>query len=346
MLNNLLSIFVPLLLSLFLTPLMIVIAKKRSVLDVPDKRKSHNIPTPLLGGVAILIATVVSISLFATSTSVIVKLVMIGGLSGVALIGLIDDVLTVGAKKRLIVLIVLAIVVYVGSLQIYVVTHVNTLTAEIFFGAFVIIWIVGVTNAVNFSDGIDGLSSYLSLVATIAFAILFALQGRTVFALPIALSLSGAIAGFIPYNRTPAMIFMGDAGSMFIGFILGMLSIMSISKEASILSLVVPLYILLVPITDMCMSILRRILIKKPIMQPDKMHLHHVLNKRFNNHLIVVIILSLIQLAFAGFGIIIFIYKIYLVGAIVLVTIVVIAVLITVVSAIAYRKKHAVKESN
>lgn len=341
MLDNLLSIFVPLLLALFLTPLMMVIAKNKNIVDMPDHRKSHDVPTPMLGGVAIFIATIVSITLFASSTSVIIKLTMIGGLAGVALIGLIDDIFTLSAKKRLVVLIVLAIVVYVGSLQIYAIAHVNTLVAEVFFGAFVVLWIVGVTNAVNFSDGIDGLSSYLSLVAVIAFSIIFALQGRTVFALPIALSLSGAIAGFIPYNRNPAMVFMGDAGSMFIGFMLGLLSIMSISKEPSVLSLVVPLYVLFVPITDMSMSILRRIIIKKPIMQPDKMHFHHVLNERFHNHLIVVIILSLIQIACAGFGIVIFIYKLYLVGAIILATLFIISTLLTIIFSIAHIKRKS-----
>lgn len=339
MLSTILSVFVPFLLSLFLTPLMMVIAKKKNIVDIPNARKSHSKPIPLLGGVAILIAVTISIASFAVTTTPLVKITLLGAIFGVSLIGLIDDIIALSAKRRLVVLIIQALIVYIGCIQFYTIAHINTTYMEIIFGAFVVLWIVAVTNAVNFSDGLDGLSSYLSIVASISFAILFALQGRIIFALPIALSICGAVAGFLTYNRNPAMIFMGDAGSMLLGFMLGLLSIVSTAKEDTILSLVVPIFILFVPIADMLTSILRRIIIRRPVMKPDKMHFHHVLNQKIDNHLFVAIILSLIQIVFAALGILVFIFKIYVLGVIVLGAIFIILCIFTTITSLGIRNK-------
>ena len=338
MLNTLLSIFVPFLLALFLTPLMMTVAKKKNIVDMPNNRKSHTAPIPLLGGIAIFISAAVSISAFAYSTSILIKLTLIVALSGVSLVGLIDDIVSLSAKKRLVILIIQAIIVYVGLIQYYSVAH--SLLLQIVFGIFVVIWIVGITNAINFSDGLDGLSSYLSIIAAISFAIIFTLQGRTVFALPIALSLGGAVGGFLPYNRNPAMIFMGDSGSMLIGFMLGLLSIMSTIRESTMLSIIVPIFILLLPIADMLTSILRRLIIRKPIMKPDKLHFHHILNEKINNHMFVAIIMSLIQIASAAFGIIIFIFKLYTVGTIVLAAILLFFTITTIMASLSIRRSQ------
>ncbi len=338
MLNTLLSIFIPFLTALFLTPLMMTIAKKKNIVDMPNNRKSHTTPIPLLGGVAIFIAVLVSIATFAYTTSIFIKLTLIVALLGVSLVGLIDDIVSLSAKKRLVILIIQAIIVYIGLIQYYAMTH--SLFRQIAFGIFVVIWIVGITNAINFSDGLDGLSSYLSIIAAISFAIIFTIQGRTVFALPIALSLGGAVGGFLPYNRNPAMIFMGDSGSMLIGFILGLLSIMSTVREPTILSIVVPIFILLLPIADMLTSILRRLIIKKPIMKPDKLHFHHILNEKVNNHMFVAIIMSLIQIACAAFGIVIFIFKLYTVGIIVLIAILLFFTITTIISSLSIRRSQ------
>ena len=344
MMNIVLSFAVPLLLCLLLTPLMISIAKRRKVFDLPSSRKVHTSPTPLLGGIAILIAAVVSFILFTTPTNPLLKLFVIIGFAGVAAIGLIDDIISLGPIKRLIVLFILAIIVYFGVIQFYFIRHLTSIWLTVVFGLIVVVWIVGITNAINFSDGIDGLSSFLSLIAALSFAVIFSIAQRTEFALPVALALVGAIAGFMPYNRAPALIFMGDAGSMSLGFMLGLLSITSIAKEGSILSFVVPVYILFVPIADMCMSILRRLIIRKPVMQPDRMHFHHVLNERFNNHMVVVIIMSLAQITFAAFGILIYVYKIYLTGVITLVGLLIIASIYTIATSSRIKKNQRVEE--
>lgn len=340
MLYIILTIFVSMLISLFLTPLLISVAKKKRILDIPNDRKSHKEPTPLLGGLAISIATVITILIFAKANEAFVLPILVIGILGVSFMGLIDDILSLSAKRRLIILFVIALVVFFGSIQYYLNDKAimrESVIMNIIFSIFIIIWMVGITNAINFSDGLDGLASYLSLVSTISFAIIFSLQGRDMLALPITLALLGAICGFIPYNRNPALIFMGDSGSMFIGFVLSLLSITSIAHETTITAVVVPILILFVPILDMCMSILRRIILKKYIMKPDKMHFHHVLNQRIDNHIFVVIILSLVQVAFSAFGIWVFIHKTFVLGWILLGIIILIASAYTIVTG--YKKR-------
>ena len=242
-------------------------------------------------------------------------MLVIGG-TAVALMGLIDDIITLSAKHRMMILFCIALIVFFGGIQFYFddMMFYDPLVVQLVFPVVIIFWVVGITNAINFSDGLDGLASYLALISAISFAIIFSFQGRNTFILPIALALCGAIAGFIPYNRSPAMVFMGDAGSMFIGFMLSLLSITSVAHEITLLSIIVPIFILFVPILDMCMSMLRRLIVGKPIMKPDKMHFHHQLNAQFQKHLAVVIVLSLAQIVFAGMGIFIFIYKLYETG--------------------------------
>jgi len=342
MLNLILALSVSFLLSLLLTPCMMLIAKKRNIVDMPDSRKAHGTPTPLLGGIAVCIATLISVVLFAKTTDVYSLPVLIVASIGVSFMGLIDDILSLSAKRRMIILFIISLIVFFGFLMFYLNGSLllqNSLLLNILFSIFIIFWVVGVTNAINFSDGLDGLASYLSLVSVIAFAVIFSIQGRDLLAFPISLALFGAIAGFLPYNRGPALIFMGDAGSMFIGFMLSLLSIACISLESTPLAVVVPIFILFVPIIDMSMSILRRIVIRKPIMKPDNMHFHHKLNQYLNNHLFVAIILALIQIGCAVFGVFVFIYKIYIIGWIVLAALILILAVYTIISARRYKRK-------
>ena len=344
MLDIILTVSTSFLVTLFLTPIVISIAKKKNIYDIPDDRKDHKTPTPLLGGVAIFIATIISIVIFAESSEDYVIPILVIGATGVAFMGLIDDIISLSAKRRMFILFCIALIVFFGGIQFYFVDLLmyDSIFIKVTFSVFIIFWIVAITNAINFSDGLDGLASYLSLVSAISFAIIFSLQGRNMLVLPVTVALCGAIAGFIPYNRNPAMVFMGDTGSMFIGFMLSLLSITSIAHETTLLAVVVPIYILLVPIMDMCMSILRRIIIKKPIMKPDNMHFHHVLNERLNNHLVVVMILSLIQIVFAAIGIFIFISKSFILGWAVLFGIVILFGIGTVLAARKSLKKNQV----
>ncbi len=313
-------------LSLGLTPLMIRLSRRFKILDLPDIRKTHKTPVPLLGGVAIylsaILGTVLYILLFVEGLETNLVVAFIIGISGVAMMGLIDDMLALSAKRRLVVLFVLAFIVLIGCLQFYFpqdLLHTNLLLTLVI-SFIVVFWIVIVTNAINFSDGLDGLAGCLSLVSSLGFAFIFYLQGRTQLALPTALALCGAIAGFLPYNINRARIFMGDAGSMFIGFMLGILSIMSIS-EKDIVVFIIPVYLMIVPIMDICMSVLRRLLLRKPVMQPDKMHFHHRLRNRFKNRHAALLILSAAQFLFSVVGIVIYIFELFVFGWFVLICI-------------------------
>ena len=335
MLDAILNVSTSFLISLFLTPLVINFARKKKIFDIPNGRKEHTTPTPLMGGIAIWFATIVSVVLFAEPINKIAIPVLIAGATGVSLMGFVDDIISLSAKRRMIILFCIALIVFFGGIQFYFTDMLfyDPIIIKILFFAFIIVWVVGITNAINLSDGLDGLASYLSLISAISFAIIFAFQGREMFILPIALALCGAIAGFIPYNRNPAMVFMGDAGSMFIGFMLSLLSITSVSHETTLLAVIVPIFILFVPILDMSMSILRRLVIKTPIMKADNMHFHHRLNEHFKNHLIVVIILSLAQIVFAAMGIFIFIYKLFELGWIILAALIVVSSVFTIFEA-------------
>lgn len=298
---------------------MIHISKKKKLFDIPDKRKNHKQPTPLLGGVAVYLATtittIISIVIFAGALNLQIVISFLVGITGVTIMGLIDDIITLGPKRRLVVLFTLAIIVLAGCLQFYFGNRFenNNWVVIVITSAFILFWIVAVTNSINFIDGIDGLASCLTLISVAAFAIVFHTQGRSELALPTALALFGAILGFLPDNASPARIFLGDAGSMFIGFMLGILSIMSMSQQGFIFC-IVPIYFILVPIIDLCVSVLRRLLTRHSIIEPDNQHIHHILNARFKSQWIVVIIMSLAQIVFAGIGILIYFTKAYLIG--------------------------------
>ena len=177
----------------------------------------------------------------------------------------------------------------------------------------VVVWIVAITNAINFADGLNGLASTLSLISALGFAVIFYLQGRTQLALPTALALCGAIAGFLPYNIRIAKVFMGDAGSMFIGFMLGIFTIMSMSQEA-VREFIVPVFLMIVPIADLAMAVLRRLIMKRPVMMPDDMHFHHMLSRRLKSKGLAVLVLALTQVASAVFGIMIYRYELFIAG--------------------------------
>lgn len=336
MLKYLIVIAVSLVISLCVTPLMIVASRKWNIMDTPNVRKAHNKPIPLMGGVAIYLATIVATVLyillfeeFPLQLNIVIAFLI--GISGVTMMGLIDDILSLSARRRLIVLFVLALIVLIGCLQFYFPQMLlDDPLLAIVTSVVVVFWIVAITNATNFTDGLDGLASCLSLVSALSFAVIFFIQGRDQLALPTTLALCGAIFGFLTYNFHPAKIFMGDAGSMFIGFMLGILSIMSMSQK-TIIVFVVPVFLMIVPIADMCMSILRRLLLRKPVMKPDKMHFHHILIGRFNNHRIAVLILMAAQMVFAGIGVFIYFLELYILGWILLAVLALLAIIYTLV---------------
>ena len=313
------------LISLFITPLMILIARKYNVVDKPNHRKMHKEATPLLGGLAIYIAFVVTVAIFAYNRINLVKIAVILGATLIEILAVIDDIKNLSARLRMLIILFLATCIYITFYYSYFTWNIlhDNWWMKILLGAVVILWVSGIVNAINFTDGIDGLSSYFSLIALFAFSIILAMQNRYEFAIIVNIAIIGGVIGFIPYNRHKALIFMGDAGSMLLGYVIGLISLVSTTKADTILYVVVPVYILLLPLMELVTSVIRRIILRKPIFVADKYHFHHLLSAKINDSLIVVVLLALIQVVLAFTGVMIYIYSAYIPGIIALFIIVV-----------------------
>ncbi|MFH1942610.1 MAG: MraY family glycosyltransferase [bacterium] len=285
--------------SMCLTPLSIRFARRLDIQDHPGKRKIHTNATPLLGGLAIYISFIAAVGggliflqLFGKSGfviehfhllykqlprlhSVLPKLVYIlGGATLISIVGLIDDIkkgVEFSAKIKLVFQILAAIIaVYGGVRTSFLPTDwLNILIS--------IVWIVGICNAFNFLDNMDGLSCGIAGIIGVFFFAVSASQGQFFSAL-IFLVMSGSVFGFLRYNIAPARIFMGDTGSLFIGYLFGTLAITTsyvIPESSSLVPIVFPIVVLSVPLYDTFSVMIIRILQHKPIYRGDKQHLSH-----------------------------------------------------------------------
>ncbi len=272
------------------TPFVIKLAFKVGAVDEPvGGRHIHRKTTPLIGGVAIFLGFVISLLVF--SGYIESWLSLFGMLMGSILIvgmGIVDDSKALSAKVKLLFQIIAAVIVVACDITVDFVS-VPEFVAEGFplplewlKYPITIIWIVGVTNAVNLIDGLDGLAAGVSTIAT--FSLFFiSVIGGNVEAAVISAALAGSCMGFLPFNFNPAKIFMGDTGSQFLGFMLAIISVLGLSKQAVAISFIVPFLILGLPIFDTSFAILRRIIQRRPIMEADRGHLHHrLLDKGFS----------------------------------------------------------------
>lgn len=272
------------------TPFVIKLAFKVGAVDEPvGGRHIHRKTTPLIGGLAIFLGFVTSLLVF--SGYIKSGLSLVGMLAGSILIvamGIVDDARDLSAKIKLLFQIIAAVIVVSCGITVNFVS-VPEFVAEGFplplewlKYPITIVWIVGVTNAVNLIDGLDGLAAGVSSIATFSLFFISVIQGN-VEAAVISASLAGSCMGFLPFNFNPAKIFMGDTGSQFLGFMLAIISVLGLSKQAVAISFIVPFLILGLPIFDTSFAILRRIIQKRPIMEADRGHLHHrLLDKGFS----------------------------------------------------------------
>lgn len=274
-------------LALILTPLMKKLAFWVGAVSVPNHRSVHTKPMPLLGGLAIFFAFVGAYFIVMPAADVSDKdhiaLGLILGGAVIALVGALDDRFNLSPKLKLLGQAVAAGIVVSFGLQIDVVNIPfvpdNSFMIEHQWISIplTVIWIVGVTNAINLIDGLDGLSAGVSSISAgtiLVMALLMDPQNPMVVLL--SAILIGSALGFLFFNFHPAKIFMGDSGSLFLGFALSTLSIMGY-KQATVVSFLVPILILGVPISDTLLAIIRRKLNRKPISSADKGHLHHCL---------------------------------------------------------------------
>ncbi|WP_028543942.1 MraY family glycosyltransferase [Paenibacillus taiwanensis] len=285
-----------LLLATGLTPLVKKLAFKVGAVDVPNARKVHTRIMPRMGGLGIYGAFVLSLvalmfvipdTLFGSVRDAnLIKSLLAGG-TIIVIIGALDDRFELSAKVKLVGQIIAACVVVFGF--DLTVNFVNVPFGDQYLNIdnwiaipLTIFWIVGVTNAINLIDGLDGLAAGVSGISIATLLVMAVIMGNPVVILLCALLL-GSIIGFLFFNFHPARIFMGDSGSLFLGFSLAVLSMLGF-KQVAIVSFITPLLIIGVPLSDTFFAIIRRWLQKKPIFAPDKGHLHHCLRELGFSH--------------------------------------------------------------
>lgn len=276
--NVILPVVIAAAISYCLTPLVIKLAHKIGAIDVPkDNRRVHKTPIPRLGGLAIYVAFMVTY-LSLNSMSGVREMGLVLGSIVIIAAGVVDDLKPISAKVKLAAQILAAVILYYSGIRIDFLTNYIRPSEIVDIGfmslPMTIFWIVGITNTVNLIDGLDGLAAGISTIAAASLAYVSIINGRTETAL-VTLAIVGACVGFLPYNFNPAKIFMGDTGSLFLGFILAATSIDGSIKGATFLVFAAPILALGVPIFDTTFAILRRMINRKPIMEADKGHLHH-----------------------------------------------------------------------
>ncbi|MBP1992624.1 glycosyltransferase family 4 protein [Paenibacillus eucommiae] len=292
------------LMALLLTPIVKKFAFWVGAVDAPNHRKVHTRIMPRLGGLAIFLAFVgayfiVSPALNSFNSDAGMGL-LLGGLV-IVITGALDDRFQLSPKWKLLGQIIAASIVVSFGLKIDLVNipfGVDDLPIGWLSIPITILWIVGVSNAINLIDGLDGLSAGVSAIATVTILILALMMPNATVVL-LSVILLGSIIGFMFYNFHPAKIFMGDSGALFLGFALATLSILGF-KQAAVVSLLIPIMILGVPLSDTFFAIMRRYVNKLPISAPDKSHLHHCLLQLGFSHRTTVFIIYGIALIFGG----------------------------------------------
>ena len=302
--NVFLIVLVTFVTSVLLVPFVMKAAKHVNAMDIPNQRSAHSKPMPRMGGLAIFGAFLLGYMLFAR-TSLQMLSILIGGFI-IVLIGVFDDIKPVPAKIKFILQIIAAcVVVFYGDI---VLNDISMLGLNMSFPAPInyivtILFIVSITNAINLIDGLDGLASGVSCIyfATIAI-IAFILNKKQGLDTVLSLIMLGSTMGFLVHNFNPAKIFMGDTGSLFLGFTISVIALLGF-KATTLTSLVIPICILAIPIFDTALAILRRLLKGEGIMSPDKEHFHHQLLKMKFGVRETVLIIYAINILFAAVSI-------------------------------------------
>ena len=257
-----------------MTPVARVLAFRIGAVDVPrDNRRMHKTPIPRMGGFAIYFAFTVTTLLFCEYTPQMTAL-WFGGLI-LCVLGIFDDVFQLNSWMKLIVQIAVA---FIAVWQDVTIEFIN------FFGTYftlgwleipvTVFWIVGLTNAINLIDGLDGLSCGVSAICSLSLLLVTLTMADTSSALLTAI-LVGSCVGFLPFNTNPAKIFMGDTGALFLGYTLALLSIGGVFKLHTLMSFLIPLSIFGLPLFDTAFAFLRRIFTGKNPFKGDRGHIHH-----------------------------------------------------------------------
>lgn len=289
---------IPLLMALIITPRVMKLAKLVGAIDYPNERKVHKYPIPRLGGISIYLSFIFSLYVFSLIDPINVyitnKTVLLLILSStvVLLLGIWDDIRELKPGKKFLGQCIAATIVYLAGFRISYITSISgdMLYLGVLDYPITLLWIVGITNAFNLIDGLDGLAAGVAAIAGITIFSISLVKADITSAI-LVLAFVGAIVGFIRYNFYNAKIFLGDSGSLLIGFTLAIFSIMSKTKSSTAFSVIFPLLVLGLPIMDTMLSMIRRFIRSlkpdqklatknlgfKSIFYPDKNHIHHQL---------------------------------------------------------------------
>lgn len=284
--------FVSLTITMVLIPPIMKWADKIGAIDLPDARKVHTTAIPRVGGIAMVIGSVLSIILWAEFDSQIISLLL--GFLVLLFFGIWDDRSDLNYKiKFLGQIIAVLIVVIFGDVVLRIVPFVDELPDYIAI-PFTVFALVGITNAINLSDGLDGLAGGTTLLSLCAIGLL-ALQADGVNVVLVCMAVAGSIFGFLRHNTYPARLFMGDTGSQFLGFSAGVLSILLTQNVNTAMSSVLPLIILGLPILDTVAVMSQRLYEGRSPFSPDKNHIHHKLLALGFDHYEAVMLIYIVQ---------------------------------------------------
>lgn len=286
--------------SLILVPFVRDIASHINAMDIPDKRKVHKKPMPRLGGLAIFISFLIGYMLFAPLTTQMIS-ILIGGFL-IIILGIIDDIKPLKATTKLWgQLMVAFVLVFYGKIYL---TDLTLFGLDITLGSWTyplsIFIIVACINAINLIDGLDGLAAGTSSIYFATIIVISTLLGRIEgLGFILCLIMLGSTLGFLYYNFNPASIFMGDTGSMFLGFMIAVVALLGF-KTATLTSFLIPILILFIPILDTLLAILRRLIKGESIGKPDKEHVHFQLLNKTASVKKTVIIIYIINMLFSA----------------------------------------------
>ncbi len=302
------NIFLIVLTTFIASLILVPIAKKLAIhigaMDMPNERKVHKKPMPRLGGLAIFLSFLLGYILFGELTSQMIS-ILIGGFI-LIIIGICDDIKPLKASYKFIgQLIAGIIVVFYGNISL---PTLGIFGLKLNFGIvgypLALLFIVAIINAINLIDGLDGLASGTSSIFFLAVSIIaFFLHRINGLDVTLSLIMLGATLGFLVYNFYPAKIFMGDTGSMFLGFMISVIALLGY-KSTTVTSLIVPIIILFLPILDTLFAVLRRLIKGESIGKPDKQHIHHQLlnlNKSVRKTVLIMYAFNLICAAISVF---------------------------------------------
>lgn len=307
------------------TPVLIHAARYFDAVDRPGGRKTHEAPTPRIGGVAVFLGFVAGMAFAAQMTGLLFRIpqgvywrALMFAATGLFLVGLIDDLWRLSFRWKFAAQIVAAVYVWQAGFRIDVISH--PLGGDLDLGMLslplTVLWVVGITNAVNLIDGLDGLATGIALIITLTVGVI-AFDRHLLGVTAASVTLAGALAGFLRYNFNPARIFLGDSGSLFLGFVLAVTSVRGSQKGTTAVAILVPLLVLGLPLLDTGFAVFRRTLrigtrgmrtdnalryIAKNyqhVFLPDRGHIHHRLLDLGLSHRNAVIVLYCVGTAFA-----------------------------------------------